>query len=143
MGQAYPELIRAQALIVDTLLTEETRFRATLARGLSILDEESAGARRRAHKFSGETAFKLYDTYGFPLDLTEDALRPRGIAVDKEAFDAAMERQRAEARKAWAGSGETATESALVRARRSVSARRNSSATTRRSSEGVVIAHRA
>jgi alanyl-tRNA synthetase len=109
MGQAYPELARARALIVDTLKTEETRFRATLARGLAILDEETAGLGRGA-KFSGETAFKLYDTYGFPLDLTEDALRPRGIVVDKEAFDAAMARQRAEARKAWAGSGETATE---------------------------------
>jgi alanyl-tRNA synthetase len=109
MGQAYPELLRAQALIVDTLKTEETRFRATLARGLSILDDETAGLAEGA-KFSGETAFKLYDTYGFPLDLTEDALRPRGIAVDKEAFAAAMERQRAEARAAWSGSGETATE---------------------------------
>lgn len=109
MGQAYPELVRAQALIVDTLKTEETRFRATLARGLAILDEETAGLATGA-KFSGETAFKLYDTYGFPLDLTEDALRPRGIAVDKDAFSAAMERQRAEARKAWSGSGETATE---------------------------------
>jgi len=109
MGQAYPELIRAQALIVDTLKTEETRFRSTLARGLAILDEETAGLGAGA-AFSGETAFKLYDTYGFPLDLTEDALRPRGIAVDKDAFNAAMERQRAEARKAWAGSGETATE---------------------------------
>jgi alanyl-tRNA synthetase len=109
MGQAYPELVRAQALIVDTLKTEETRFRATLARGLAILDEETTGLSKGA-KFSGETAFKLYDTFGFPLDLTEDALRPRGIAVDKDAFNAAMERQRAEARKAWSGSGETATE---------------------------------
>jgi alanyl-tRNA synthetase len=109
MGQAYPELLRAQALIVDTLKTEETRFRATLTRGLAILDEETAGLTEGA-KFSGETAFKLYDTYGFPLDLTEDALRPRGIAVDKDGFDAAMGRQRAEARKAWAGSGDTATE---------------------------------
>ncbi|QGM97374.1 alanine--tRNA ligase [Methylocystis parvus] len=109
MGQAYPELVRAQALIVDTLKTEETRFRATLARGLAILDEETVGLGEGA-KFSGETAFKLYDTYGFPLDLTEDALRPRGVVVDKDAFNAAMARQRAEARKAWAGSGETATE---------------------------------
>jgi len=109
MGQAYPELVRAQALIVDTLKTEETRFRATLARGLAILDDETANL-ARGDKLSGETAFKLYDTYGFPLDLTEDALRPRGIAVDKDAFNVAMERQRAEARKAWAGSGETATE---------------------------------
>ena len=109
MGQAYPELARAQALIADTLKTEETRFRATLARGLAILDEETTGLEKGA-KLSGETAFKLYDTYGFPLDLTEDALRPRGIAVDKDGFEAAMERQRAEARKAWSGSGETATE---------------------------------
>ncbi|MBM3550310.1 MAG: alanine--tRNA ligase [Alphaproteobacteria bacterium] len=109
MSLAYPELVRAQTLIADTLLSEETRFRATLARGLAILDEETAALGRGA-KLSGETAFKLYDTYGFPLDLTEDALRPRGIGVDKEVFNAAMERQRAEARKAWSGSGETATE---------------------------------
>ena len=109
MGSAYPELQRAEALIGDTLLTEETRFRVTLARGLAILDEETAGLSTGA-RLSGETAFKLYDTFGFPLDLTEDALRPRGIGVDKEAFESAMERQRAEARKAWAGSGETATE---------------------------------
>ncbi|MGA8169441.1 MAG: alanine--tRNA ligase, partial [Methylocystis sp.] len=109
MGSAYPELHRAEALIGDTLLTEETRFRVTLARGLAILDEETAGLSAGA-RLSGETAFKLYDTFGFPLDLTEDALRPRGIGVDKQVFDAAMERQRAEARKAWAGSGETATE---------------------------------
>ena len=109
MGSAYPELQRAEALIGDTLLTEETRFRVTLARGLAILDEETASLSTGA-RLSGETAFKLYDTFGFPLDLTEDALRPRGIGVDKEAFESAMERQRAEARKAWAGSGETATE---------------------------------
>jgi alanyl-tRNA synthetase len=109
MGSAYPELQRAEALIGDTLLTEEARFRVTLARGLAILDEETAGLSSGA-RLSGETAFKLYDTFGFPLDLTEDALRPRGIGVDKEAFESAMERQRAEARKAWAGSGETATE---------------------------------
>jgi alanyl-tRNA synthetase len=109
MGHAYPELQRAESLIRDTLLTEETRFRTTLARGLAILDEETQGL-SSGSRFSGETAFKLYDTYGFPLDLTEDALRPRGIAVDKVAFETAMERQRAEARKAWAGSGEVATE---------------------------------
>ena len=109
MGAAYGELGRAESLIRDTLLTEETRFRTTLARGLAILDEETAGLRAGA-KLSGETAFKLYDTYGFPFDLTEDALRSRGIAVEKDGFDQAMERQRAEARKAWAGSGETATE---------------------------------
>lgn len=109
MGQAYPEILRAQSLITDTLKSEETRFRATLARGLAILDEETS-ALNRGDKFSGETAFKLYDTYGFPLDLTEDALRPRGIAIDKAAFDSAMQRQREEARKAWVGSGETAIE---------------------------------
>jgi alanyl-tRNA synthetase len=109
MGSAYPELKRAETLIGDTLLTEETRFRVTLARGLAILDEETSGL-SAGTRLSGETAFRLYDTFGFPLDLTEDALRPRGIGVDKEAFESAMERQRAEARKAWAGSGETATE---------------------------------
>lgn len=108
MGQAYPELVRAQALIVDTLRSEETRFRATLVRGLAILDEETAALAAGA-KLSGETAFRLYDTYGFPIDLTEDALRPRGIGVDRAGFDAAMARQREDARRAWAGSGETAT----------------------------------
>ena len=109
MGHAYPELQRAESLISDTLLTEETRFRTTLARGLAILDEETASL-AAGDRLPGETAFKLYDTYGFPLDLTEDALRPRGIGVEKEGFETAMARQRAEARKAWAGSGETATE---------------------------------
>ncbi len=109
MGRAFPELARAEALISETLRLEETRFRSTLARGLTILDDEtrdmSAGG-----QLSGEVAFKLYDTYGFPLDLTQDALRARGIGVDTDAFAVAMERQRAEARKAWAGSGEAATE---------------------------------
>jgi alanyl-tRNA synthetase len=109
MGQAYPELIRAEALITETLQLEETRFRATLARGLAILEDETrelpAGG-----KLAGEIAFKLYDTYGFPLDLTQDALRARGLGVDADGFARAMERQRAEARKAWAGSGEAATE---------------------------------
>ena len=109
MGQAYPELVRAEGLIAETLRLEETRFRVTLARGLSILDEESAGLESGA-RLSGETAFKLYDTYGFPLDLTQESLRARGVGVDVEGFNVAMERQRAEARKAWAGSGEAATE---------------------------------
>ncbi len=109
MGQAYPELIRAEALIAETLRLEETRFRVTLARGLSILDEESAGL-QSGGRLPGETAFKLYDTYGFPLDLTQEALRARGVGVDTDGFNAAMARQRADARKAWAGSGETATE---------------------------------
>ena len=109
MGQAYPELLRAESLITETLKFEETKFRATLARGLAILEDETrtlpAGG-----KLAGEVAFKLYDTYGFPLDLTQDALRAKGFGVDADGFAAAMERQRAEARKAWAGSGESATE---------------------------------
>jgi alanyl-tRNA synthetase len=110
MGQAYPELVRAEALISETLKLEETRFRSTLARGLSILEDETRSL-PRGGALSGETAFRLYDTYGFPLDLTQDALRARGLSVDVEGFNAAMERQRAEARRAWAGSGEAATES--------------------------------
>ncbi len=109
MGQAYPELVRAEALIAETLKLEETRFRKTLERGLSILDTESAGLVEGA-TFSGETAFTLYDTYGFPLDLTQDALRPRGIAVDTAAFEGAMQAQKQKARAAWAGSGEAATD---------------------------------
>ena len=109
MGAAYPELVRAEALIQETLKLEETRFRTTLARGLSMLEDETRTLAQGA-KLSGETAFKLYDTYGFPLDLTQDALRARGLGVDTEAFAAAMERQRAQARRAWAGSGEAATE---------------------------------
>ncbi|HUJ38838.1 MAG TPA: alanine--tRNA ligase, partial [Hyphomicrobium sp.] len=109
MGDAYPELVRAQPLITETLNLEETKFRRTLGTGLRLLSESSIGLKKGA-VFSGETAFKLYDTYGFPLDLTEDALRPRGISVDTKAFAAAMERQREEARKAWKGSGEAATE---------------------------------
>jgi alanyl-tRNA synthetase len=109
MGQAYPELVRAEALITETLRLEESRFRKTLERGLSILDEETKSL-KHGDKFSGETAFTLYDTYGFPLDLTQDALRPRGISVDTRVFNAAMERQRQTARASWAGSGEAATE---------------------------------
>ena len=109
MGQAYPELIRAEALITETLKLEETRFRKTLERGLIILDEETREL-TKGQSLSGETAFTLYDTYGFPLDLTQDALKPRGIGVDTDAFDAAMERQREKARAAWSGSGEAATE---------------------------------
>jgi alanyl-tRNA synthetase len=109
MGQAYPELVRAEPLVTETLRLEETRFRKTLERGLSILDEETRDLGKGA-KLSGETAFTLYDTYGFPLDLTQDALKPRGIGVDTDAFTAAMQRQREMARAAWAGSGEAATE---------------------------------
>jgi alanyl-tRNA synthetase len=109
MGQAYPELSRAEALIAETLKLEEARFRKTLARGLALLEEGSKELGRGA-KFSGEAAFTLYDTYGFPLDLTQDALKPRGITVDTESFDAAMARQREKARASWAGSGDAATE---------------------------------
>ncbi len=109
MGDTYHELQRAQPLITETLHLEETRFKKTLEKGLGLLSEAS-GKLKKNDVFSGETAFKLYDTFGFPLDLTEDALRPRGIVVDTDAFNAAMERQKAEARKAWKGSGEAATE---------------------------------
>jgi alanyl-tRNA synthetase len=109
MGDTYHELQRAQPLITETLLLEETRFKKTLEKGLGLLGEATARL-GEGDVLPGETAFKLYDTYGFPLDLTEDALRARGIAVDTPGFDAAMERQKAEARKAWKGSGEAATE---------------------------------
>jgi alanyl-tRNA synthetase len=109
MGQAYPELVRAEAMIEETLRLEETRFRKTLERGLSILDDKSASL-KKGDMFDGETAFTLYDTYGFPLDLTQDALRNRGIGVDIASFTDAMDRQRAKARASWAGSGEAATE---------------------------------
>jgi alanyl-tRNA synthetase len=109
MGQAYPELVRAEGLIEETLRLEETRFRKTLERGLAILDERSVGL-KKGDMFDGDTAFTLYDTYGFPLDLTQDALKSRGIGVDIAAFTDAMERQREKARAAWAGSGDTATE---------------------------------
>jgi alanyl-tRNA synthetase len=109
MGQAYPELVRAEGLIEETLRLEETRFRKTLERGLSILDEKS-GSLKKGDMFDGDTAFTLYDTYGFPLDLTQDALRNRGISVDIASFTDAMDRQRAKARAAWAGSGDTASE---------------------------------
>ncbi len=109
MGRAYPEIARAEPLAAETLLLEEKRFRRTLERGLTILEDESAGLVAGA-RFPGDVAFKLYDTYGFPLDLTEDALRGRGIHVDTDAFNAAMERQRADARAAWSGSGEAATD---------------------------------
>lgn len=109
MGQAYPELIRAEALISETLKLEETRFRKTLERGLGLLSDASEKL-VEGDRLDGETAFKLYDTYGFPLDLTQDALRQRGITVDTDGFSTAMERQKAEARANWAGSGEAATE---------------------------------
>ena len=109
MGDTYHELQRAQPLITETLLLEETRFKKTLEKGLGLLGEATAKL-KQGDVLPGETAFKLYDTYGFPLDLTEDALRARSIGVDTAGFEAAMQRQKAEARKAWKGSGEAATE---------------------------------
>jgi alanyl-tRNA synthetase len=109
MGDAYPELGRAQALITEALKLEETRFRSLLERGLGLLDEASRDL-EEGDALSGETAFKLYSTYGFPLDLTQDALKLRGITVDTAGFDAAMEAEKDKARKAWKGSGEAATE---------------------------------
>jgi alanyl-tRNA synthetase len=137
MGQAYPELLRAEALIVETLKLEETRFRATLARGLAILDEKSAGLKKGA-MFDGETAFTLYDTYGFPLDLTQDALKSRGISVDLASFEDAMERQRAKARASWAGSGETAQETVWFTLREKLGAAEFLGYETE-SAEGVVV----
>ena len=108
MAAAYPELERANALIVETLRHEEERFRDMLGRGLKLLDDELGNL--SGDTLSGEVAFKLYDTYGFPLDLTQDALRERGLSVDTAGFDTAMEKQRAEARANWSGSGQEETE---------------------------------
>jgi alanyl-tRNA synthetase len=107
MGAQYSELGQAQALIEETLLLEETRFKQTLDRGLKLLDDEVAGLPEGA-ALPGDAAFMLYDTYGFPLDLTQDALREKGRTVDTDGFDAAMAEQKAKARAAWAGSGEAA-----------------------------------
>jgi len=138
MGQAYPELLRAEALITETLKLEETRFRRTLERGLAILDEKSKGLKRGA-MFDGDTAFTLYDTYGFPLDLTQDALRSRGISVDITSFTDAMERQRAKARASWAGSGEAAQETVWFGLREKIGATEFLGYETE-SAEGVVAA---
>ena len=107
MGDAYPELGRAQPLITETLKLEETRFKKTLGTGLKLLEDETKGL-SAGGTLKGEVAFKLYDTFGFPLDLTQDVLRARNIGVDTEGFEKSMEEQRAKARAAWAGSGETA-----------------------------------
>ncbi|MCG5243612.1 alanine--tRNA ligase [Azospirillum doebereinerae] len=109
MGDAYPELTRARALIVETLKLEETRFKQTLERGLRLLDDE-LGHLGEGQPLAGEVAFKLYDTYGFPLDLTQDVLRGQGRAVDEAGFKASMDEQRRKARESWAGSGEVGTE---------------------------------
>ena len=109
MGKAYPEIMRAEALITETLKLEESRFRATLERGLVLLDDATASL-GDGDILAGDTAFKLYDTFGFPLDLTQDALRARNISVDETGFKTAMERQKADARASWAGSGDIANE---------------------------------
>src|SRR3954469_3077204 len=109
MGSAYPELQRGEGLIAETLKLEEIRFRDTLARGLKLLDEASSGL-HKGDRLKGDVAFKLYDTYGFPLDLTEESLRARGITVDTDGFAAAMQKQKQEARASWSGSGEATSE---------------------------------
>ncbi len=109
MGDAFPELVRAQPLIAETLKLEETRFKRTLGTGLKLLDDETRGL-AAGGTLRGDVAFKLYDTFGFPLDLTQDVLRARDIKVDTEGFDKSMDEQRAKARAAWAGSGDAASE---------------------------------
>ncbi|MDP2260919.1 MAG: alanine--tRNA ligase [Caulobacter sp.] len=121
MGGAYPELRRAQATIVETLRQEEERFRTTLGRGMGLLDEATEGLSAGA-VLSGDVAFKLYDTYGFPLDLTQDAVRARGLTVDTDGFDAAMDRQREMARANWSGSGQQASATAWFPVRERVGA---------------------
>ena len=109
MGAAYPELVRAQPLIEETLKLEETRFRQTLDNGLRLLDEATA-AMKPGDTLAGDVAFKLYDTFGFPYDLTEDALRAQGFGIDRAGFDAAMGEQKKAARAAWKGSGSKASD---------------------------------
>jgi len=108
MGEAYPELRRAEAFITDTLKQEEIRFRTTLGRGMGLL-EDAARDLGEGGVLSGQTAFTLYDTFGFPLDLTQDEARRRGFTVDTDAFDAAMNEQKARSREHWTGSGQTAS----------------------------------
>jgi alanyl-tRNA synthetase len=138
MGAAFPELLRAQALITETLRFEETNFKQTLERGLRLLDEEEDRL-AAGQDFPGEVAFRLYDTYGFPLDLTEDVLRGRGRKVALAGFDAAMQRQREDARKSWVGSGEAATGAQWFALREEVGATEFLGYETE-SAEGVVLA---
>jgi alanyl-tRNA synthetase len=138
MGAAYPELLRAQLLITETLRLEETNFKQTLDRGLRLLEEETARL-GPSEALSGEIAFRLYDTYGFPLDLTEDVLRGQGRKVAVEGFERAMAHQRAEARKSWIGSGEAATEAVWFALREQLGATEFLGYETE-SAEGVVLA---
>ena len=121
MGDTYPELTRGETMITETLRLEETRFRRTLENGLKLLSDASASLKKGA-VFPGDVAFKLYDTFGFPLDLTQDALRARAISVDQDAFNASMELQKQKARAAWKGSGDAATESVWFELRERVGA---------------------
>ncbi len=121
MGDAYPELVRAQPLITETLKLEETRFKKTLGTGLKLLDDETKGL-GAGGTLKGDVAFKLYDTFGFPLDLTQDVLRARDITVDTAGFDKSMDEQRAKARAAWAGSGEAASDAIWFDVRQKVGA---------------------
>ncbi|HEY2870677.1 MAG TPA: alanine--tRNA ligase, partial [Reyranella sp.] len=121
MGDAFPELVRAQPLITETLKLEETRFKKTLGTGLKLLDDETKGL-GAGGTLKGEVAFKLYDTFGFPLDLTQDVLRARDISVDTAGFEKSMDEQRAKARAAWAGSGETADQAIWFDVRQKVGA---------------------
>ena len=138
MGKAFPELDRAKALVVETLKLEETRFKETLGRGLRLLEEETSKL-GDGEALDGEIAFRLYDTFGFPLDLTEDVLRGQGRPVDIAGFDTAMERQRAEARKSWTGSGSAADENVWFDIRERAGATEFLGYTTE-SAEGAIVA---
>jgi alanyl-tRNA synthetase len=138
MGDAYPELGRAQPLITETLKLEEGRFKKTLGTGLRLLEDETKGL-GKGGTLKGEVAFKLYDTFGFPLDLTQDVLRARGITVDTAGFDKAMDEQRAKARAAWAGSGETADQAIWFDVRQKVGATEFLGYDTERA-EGKIVA---
>jgi alanyl-tRNA synthetase len=140
MGAAFPELLRAQPLITETLRLEEANFKHTLERGLGLLEEMAAGpGLTPERRLSGTVAFTLYDTYGFPLDLTQDILRGRGIAVDTAGFDAEMEQARARSRASWVGSGEEATEATWYALRDEVGATEFLGYETE-SAEGVILA---
>jgi alanyl-tRNA synthetase len=138
MGAAYPELLRAQPLVTETLRLEETNFKQTLDRGLRLLEEETARL-GPGEALPGEIAFRLYDTFGFPLDLTEDVLRGQGRRVAVEGFETAMSRQREEARKSWIGSGEAATEAVWFALREEIGATEFLGYETE-NAEGVVLA---
>ena len=138
MGKAFPEVDRAKSLVAETLKLEETRFKETLGRGLRLLEEETSKL-GDGEALDGEIAFRLYDTFGFPLDLTEDVLRGQGRPVDIAGFDTAMERQRAEARKSWTGSGSAADENVWFDIRERAGATEFLGYTTE-SAEGAIVA---